>query len=410
MNRSNSSNRRKCVLFVDDERHLLCGLERLLFDYEESLDLRFAASGREALTILESERVDVIFSDMRMPQMDGSQLLQNVQRQYPSTIRLMLSGQAALNTIIRTLGHAHQFLAKPCSAAQLKGSLENCLELSDVLERSQAAAYAAGLTSLPIAPRTIAAVEVELDSPEPVVTRIAEAASQDIGMSGKLLQIGAASLYHGIDPAASTAEIITTLGLDRFRPLVRDVCPFLRESDGYPLDEVETEEILHACRWVGRLSGLITELILPGDYHAKHMAISAGGLHRTGDLLIRSWMHAVTARADDGGSCFGSSAAVAESELSEAELAGCLLKLWGLPVQVIEAVENYRVPCRAQISGFAPVTAVHLAHAIYDQLFGRSGAPAAIDSDYLELVGIGSRVQELLDACSHMIEAESAIV
>ena len=60
---------------------------------------------------------------MRMPGMIGAELLEVVQREYPDTIRLILSGQAETESVMKALGVSHQFLSKPCDADILQGTI-----------------------------------------------------------------------------------------------------------------------------------------------------------------------------------------------------------------------------------------------------------------------------------------------
>ena len=82
----------RTVLFVDDDEILLRSLERGLFD--EPYDKRFAESGAEAVGILQREDVNVIVTDMRMPGMDGLELLKTVRETYPRIVSIVLSGFA----------------------------------------------------------------------------------------------------------------------------------------------------------------------------------------------------------------------------------------------------------------------------------------------------------------------------
>ena len=82
----------RTVLFVDDDEAILRSLERGLVD-EPYIQL-FARSGQEALEILQTEQVHVIVADMRMPGMDGIELLRIVGEKYPHVIKIVLSGYA----------------------------------------------------------------------------------------------------------------------------------------------------------------------------------------------------------------------------------------------------------------------------------------------------------------------------
>lgn len=110
---------RKRVLFVDDEQEVLEGLRNLLRRNRHEWDMVFALGGYEALAELSRGTVDVVVTDMRMPGMDGAQLLAQVKTVSPSTARLVLSGHAEKEAILRALPVAHQFLSKPCGGGTL---------------------------------------------------------------------------------------------------------------------------------------------------------------------------------------------------------------------------------------------------------------------------------------------------
>ena len=83
----------KRVLFVDDERMVLAGLQRMLHRHDKTWETAFANSGSEALAMLAAGGYDVIVTDMRMPVMDGGELLELLRQRYPGIIRIVLSGQ-----------------------------------------------------------------------------------------------------------------------------------------------------------------------------------------------------------------------------------------------------------------------------------------------------------------------------
>ena len=79
------------VLFVDDEPRILEGLQRTFRRLRGDWDMRFAPSGKDALRMLEAKPANIVVSDMKMPGMDGADLLSEVKRLYPDTIRVILS-------------------------------------------------------------------------------------------------------------------------------------------------------------------------------------------------------------------------------------------------------------------------------------------------------------------------------
>jgi len=104
---------KRTVLFVDDEEKVLSCLEGGLLD--EPYKTLFANSGKEALEILEQNEVQVVVTDMRMPEMDGLELLKTVKKEYPHIIRMILSGYADIKTLLGAInqGEIFRFVTKP---------------------------------------------------------------------------------------------------------------------------------------------------------------------------------------------------------------------------------------------------------------------------------------------------------
>jgi DNA-binding NtrC family response regulator len=101
------------VLFVDDEKLILNSLKRGLKG--KNFSCYYANSGLEALKLLENVEIDVIFSDMKMPQMNGLELLKKVDQLYPDMIKVILSGYAQLPQLIATINQSNifKYVAKP---------------------------------------------------------------------------------------------------------------------------------------------------------------------------------------------------------------------------------------------------------------------------------------------------------
>src|ERR1700693_545622 len=120
------------VLFVDDEPAILRGLKSVFYKDRAVWDMVFAGSAAEALEEMARSTCDVLISDMRMPEMDGARLLEIVKQRWPATCRIILSGPAARESILRVLPTMHSFLSKPCQSADLRAAIERCLSVSAI--------------------------------------------------------------------------------------------------------------------------------------------------------------------------------------------------------------------------------------------------------------------------------------
>jgi DNA-binding NtrC family response regulator len=109
------------VLFVDDDEIMLRSLERGLFD--EPYDKRFAKSGAEAVGILQREEVHVIVTDMRMPGMDGLELLKTVKETHPRIVSVVLSGFAPTADLMSPV-HQVEVFRFVCKSLKLEEHLK----------------------------------------------------------------------------------------------------------------------------------------------------------------------------------------------------------------------------------------------------------------------------------------------
>lgn len=127
---------KESVLFVDDEAHILSSLRRLVRPLK--LETFFATSGAEGLKILEENNIDLIVSDMRMPEMDGADFLTKARQMQPETVRVLLTGYADMSSTIDALNHGgiYRYISKPWDDDELKSVISDGLKIKR-LEREQ---------------------------------------------------------------------------------------------------------------------------------------------------------------------------------------------------------------------------------------------------------------------------------
>lgn len=101
------------VLFVDDEQLILNSLKRGL--RKKDFECYYASSGKEALRVLEQIDIDVVFSDMKMPEMNGLELLKIIDGKYPDVVKGIISGYAQLPQLIATVNQTNifKYISKP---------------------------------------------------------------------------------------------------------------------------------------------------------------------------------------------------------------------------------------------------------------------------------------------------------
>ncbi len=116
------------ILFVDDERPILNSLKRLLRPTGHRVHI--ANSGAEGLAVLNENPIDVVVSDMRMPEMDGAEFLAAVAERWPETTRMLLTGYADLTSAIDAInnGAISRYLTKPWQDTDIVMCLEQAIE------------------------------------------------------------------------------------------------------------------------------------------------------------------------------------------------------------------------------------------------------------------------------------------
>lgn len=115
------------VLFVDDEPNVLGGLRRMLRNMRNEWHMEFVEGGQKALDLLDGHEFDVIVSDMRMPGINGVDLLKKVMESHPQIVRIILSGQSDEGLLRETVGVTHHFLSKPCSPDVLRSIVSDAV-------------------------------------------------------------------------------------------------------------------------------------------------------------------------------------------------------------------------------------------------------------------------------------------
>ena len=125
------------LLLVDDEPSVLSSLRRLFRG--SGYRVLQAQSGDEALQLLKLEPVDLVISDMRMPEMDGAQLLDQVRQRHPTVTRILLTGYADINSTIAAInrGEVHRYISKPWDDVDLQLIVKEALSRQELEKQNR---------------------------------------------------------------------------------------------------------------------------------------------------------------------------------------------------------------------------------------------------------------------------------
>jgi HD-like signal output (HDOD) protein len=337
-----------------------------------------------------------------MPGLDGAQLLTQVMKRHPNTVRIVLSGHADRESVLRLVGPAHQYLSKPCDPEELRNAISRALALRDLLENQQLKELAARTRSLPVLPALHHQLTEELRKDEPSLDRIGEIISKDIAMTSKMLQLVNSAFFGLSQPLTSAQEAVVYLGLTTVRALVLSVQVFAQFDPqlvkGFSIDDL-AQHSWKTGVWARRIAE--SERC---DPKLDDQCFLAGLLHDVGQLILACGLPEAYGRVLDSARPRHQpiwEAEQAEFGATHAEVGAYLLGLWGLPNPVVEAVALHHRPGAAVASKFSPVVAVHVANAFtHDQTGTHDQWPGnQIDMKCLARLGLTDRVDRWREHC-----------
>ncbi len=398
---------KKRVLFVDDETMVLQGLQRMLRPMRNDWDMEFVESGAIALERMALAPVDVVVSDMRMPGMNGAQLLTEVMKRFPKTVRIILSGHADHDLVLKAVGSTHQYLHKPCEPELLKATVQRAVALGDSLDNDQVKALVSQMSRLPSLPVIYLQVVEELQSADASLTRVGDIIAKDVGMSAQVLKLVNSAFFGLRRRVANASDAVNYLGLDTIKALVLSLHTFSQYENtdlgGISMVALRNHSLITAAcaKHIARMENADAKLV--------DEAFIGGLLHDTGKLVLAANFSAQYARAmklaQDGGLSF-TAAEHGVFGCTHGDVGGYLLGLWGLPVPVVECVSYHHHPNRTLENTFSPLTAVHAANVlayVVDQE-AIAGRRPEFDMDYLARVGKTGRVAAWQEGCRSSVQ------
>jgi len=382
----------KHILFVDDEPRVLEGLQRMLRPFRHEWRMTFASGGSEALEILARGPFDVLVTDMRMPGMDGPQLLEVVRTQFPSLLRIILTGQCQHDVLLRAVSLAHRHLTKPCDPEVLKDTVTRACALQKLLSDPTLLALTSRLESVPSLPSLYLQVMKELESREPSLQKIGQIISQDIGMTAKILHVTNSAFFSLRRPISNPAQAVLFLGSETTRALVLATHVFSR-LDPNLVQSLALESLWSHSMQTSALARRIA-LAEQADETIVGYAAMTGMLHDIGKLVLAAHRpdiyREVLTLADQGDSTVSDAERVLFGA-THAEVGAHLLGLWGLPEPIVEAVAWHHRPGECPGESFSPLTAVHAGNILAHEAAESATNSVRWDDDYLARLDLGHR-------------------
>lgn len=361
------------VLFVDDEPRILDGLRRSLRGKRGDWDMSFAPGGEAALDLLAGAPYDVVVSDMRMPGMDGAELLTRVSQQYPEVARVVLSGHTEREAAMKVAIAGHRFLSKPTEPEQLVEVIEQLNVRTSSQHGCLARRIAGAARSLPALPALAADLGELLAAGEVDINRLVRAVVHDTGLTAKLLQLSNSGFFGARPRNASVAAVVSAIGVPAIQALAAAGSAYWSATTWQPTTE---EYMRGSLRHALATAWLIEKVASPAH---RPYGQAAALLQDIGRLAaIAAWPPSATNATDPG---------VTHHEgVTFREVGVELLHLWGLPAPIVGAVAGRDTPHHPPHSGLGVTGALRAAHLLIQQTESRDPAATVDDEEMAVLL------------------------
>lgn len=360
----------KTLLFVDDEKQILKSIRRLLL--ETDYNIYTAESGEEALQIMRDTKVDLIVADMRMPVMDGYDLLKEVKQKYPTTIRLILSGYAEEKLVISALKNnlVKIYLFKPWDNKSLIRTIEQALEVEEILSNGRI------LNSIRFIKDNL--LEEDFCNESSIlyeqskdIKKLIEKVTENVTLGNNVLDILNSSFwdvqFNSLDEAFSRFGKFNIKNISIVEAIFEDISKINPGGN--------KEVALKHATISNRIVNLIYKRFLKKDL--SEMNAMAGLMHDVGRYMLSD------IQLKSGNSSKG-------IEASHQELSGYILNKYELTYPVIESALFHHSPLDSRVINKEIVAVVHIANYYAGILTGES-QENHVDENVFEYLGMNKR-------------------
>src|SRR5437867_4286537 len=211
---------KKKILLVDDVTASLRELKEELAGHSNDWELFYKSTGIGALDLLAQIPCDAIVADLRLVDMSGNQLAGEVMQRYPRMHRVILADLGDLQSLLKCVGNAHQFLAKPCAGERLQIVLQRAFEFDVWLPNQTVRELVGRMPKLPSPADSYTCIVKQLQADSPALEAIGELVAGDPAITAKVLQLANSAAYGPPLDEADPVLAVEELGFENTRGLV----------------------------------------------------------------------------------------------------------------------------------------------------------------------------------------------
>lgn len=378
-------------MFVDDEPLMREFYSMVGAMLGSEYEVFTASSGREGLHFLQETPVDIVISDLVMPEMNGQEFMAAVSRDHPESMRIVISAHEDQLTVAQCLMFGHRYFSKPFDLKHLAGVLKRICHLKHQVGSEKLKRVISGLGALPTPPRVYMRLTQALNSPYSSMDEIGAIVQEDPALTLKLLQISN-SAYFGVSQKIVTPmEAVQIVGLEILRALVLCIHAFKFYQDKKFRSISITELWDHSLRTATAARKLARHENLPAEQCEETFV--SGLLHDIGKLVLAANADEEYQQVMERSRREGTPVDQVEWEFfgaTHAQIGAYLLGLWGLPEAIVANVELHHSLDLDVNSGFTPAAAIHIA-----QFLERSpNRISQLDTRFLKHIGVENRISE----------------
>jgi len=381
------------ILLADGDQEYLFNVTDYLKFHRSQWQVTTVRTALELTEHLQGDPFDAVIADSAFPSFQPGELLAAVSVQYPSAIRVSLSGNYDRDVGLKILRHAHQNLWKPCEPEVICETLTRAFALKSALNHDRLKLLITQIDSLPSLPRLYLDFLDEVRKPNPSSSRLGDILKQDISLCAKMLQLVNSAFFGLPHTTENPEEALIYLGLENVKALVLSIQVFSL-YDKIRLHGIDLEALWSHSWETGRIARAIAKFERRPNEEIE-TAFTAGLLHDIGKLVLASGVPRTWQKIVDTAKSEGMSFWQAEQQIlgtSHAEIGASLLATWGLSDQLVEAVAFHHHPEHSGASEFSALTAVYAANLLADKDFPAVPLQTEGEPVYLQLLKLEDHV------------------
>ena len=352
---------KRTIYVVDDQPEVLETTVMILRALMPDAEVTGFTQPRGALAAVQTSPPDLILTDQLMPDMRGGELLEEVRRIAPSTLRVVMSGYVSLDKLTTTTS-AHQYMAKPFDGMKLKAMLARIFAAQERFADAGLRRVVTEMRTLPSLPQVHQTLLAELEDNRNAAAAIGQMVAQDAGLSAKVLQLANSPLLGRASYLiTSPAEAVLCLGTTMIAAVSLGQTLF-KHFDAKTHPALDLPRLWNHCWETAALAqAFCREQGLPRA--VREEAFLAGLLHETGRLILidnfPDKFQEVCDAAVRANVPLGPRLREA-FQASPAQAGGYLLDLWGMPENVAAAVSLLDAPEDEGATQFSLAAALYI--------------------------------------------------